>query len=63
MTEGSKRLDVDMLAQRHNSKPVELLTQIKMARDESIYLLIDFHPFLEDTVHVRLLKDIALMKK
>jgi SpoVK/Ycf46/Vps4 family AAA+-type ATPase len=62
VTEGLQRLDVDMPAQRHNSKPVELLTQIKMTSDESIYLLIDFHPFLDDPVHVRLMKDIALMK-
>ncbi|MFT5425527.1 MAG: AAA+ superfamily predicted ATPase [Gammaproteobacteria bacterium] len=62
VTEGLKRLDVDMPAQRHNSKPIELLTQIKMTRDASIYLLIDFHPFLDDPVHVRLLKDIALLK-
>ncbi len=62
VTEGLKRLDVDMPAQRHNSKPVELLNQIKMSRHEGIYLLLDFHPFLDDPLHVRLMKDIALMK-
>jgi len=62
VTEGLKRLDVDMPAQRHNSKPLELLTQIKGSRHDGIYLLVDFHPFLDDPVHVRLLKDIALMK-
>jgi hypothetical protein len=30
VTEGLKRLDVDMPAQFHNNKPVELLTQIKI---------------------------------
>ncbi len=62
VTEGLKRLDVDMPAQRHNSKPVELLTQIKTTKHDGIYLLVDFHPFLDDPVHVRLLKDIALMQ-
>ncbi len=62
VTEGLKRLDVDMPAQRHNSKPIELLTQIKGTKHEGIYLLVDFHPFLDDPVHVRLLKDIALMQ-
>jgi AAA+ superfamily predicted ATPase len=62
VTEGLKRLDVDMPAQRHNSKPKELLNQIKMTSHESIFLLIDFHPFLDDPMHVRLLKDIALIK-
>ncbi len=62
VTEGLKRLDVDMPAQRHNSKPLELLTQIKSTRHDGIYLLVDFHPFLDDPVHVRLLKDIALMQ-
>ncbi len=62
VTEGLKRLDVDMPAQRHNSKPVELLTQIKATKHDGIYLLVDFHPFLDDPVHVRLLKDIVLMQ-
>lgn len=62
MTEGLKQIDIKMPKQRHNSKPVELLNQIKMSNKEGIYLLIDFHPFLDDPVHVRLLKDIALMK-
>jgi len=62
VTEGLKRLDVDMPAQRHNSKPLQLLTQIKSTKHGGIYLLVDFHPFLDDPVHIRLLKDIALMQ-
>jgi len=62
VTEGLKRLDIDMPAQRHNSKPVELLNKIKMSRNEGIYVLLDFHPFLDDPLHVRLMKDIALLK-
>ena len=60
VTEGLKRLDVDKPAQFYNSKPVELLTQIKMTKDPGIYVLIDFHPYLDDPIHTRLLKDIAI---
>ena len=59
VTEGLQRLDIDSVAQRHNAKPVELLSQIKATTKGSVYVLLDFHPFLDDPVHVRLLKDIA----
>ncbi len=59
VTEGLKRLDTDMPAQLHNRKPIELLTQIKATATAGVYLLLDFHPFLDDPLHVRLLKDIA----
>lgn len=60
VTLGLQRLDVPREPQLHNSKPVELLAQIKTSRDPGIYVLLDFHPFMDDPVHVRLLKDIAL---
>ena len=59
VTEGLLRLDIESEPQRHNAKPVELLTQIKASIKGGIYVLLDFHPFLDDPVHVRLLKDIA----
>lgn len=59
VTEGLKRLDIDMPAQFHNTKPVELLTQIKLTGTGGIYLLLDFHPYFEEPVVIRLLKDIA----
>ena len=58
VTEGLKRMDVDKPAQLHNNKPLELLTQIKMTRQAGVYLLLDFHPFLEEPVNIRLLKEI-----
>ena len=61
VTEGLKRLDIDKPAQLHNRKPIELLTQIKMTSDPGIYVLIDFHPYIDDPMHTRLLKDITLM--
>jgi SpoVK/Ycf46/Vps4 family AAA+-type ATPase len=44
---------------RHTD-PTEMLTDIKQTRASSIYLLSDFHPYFQDPVHVRLMRDIAL---
>ncbi|MDO3384705.1 AAA family ATPase [Gilvimarinus sp. SDUM040013] len=43
------------------NEPVELLRHIKATNEPSIYLLCDFHPYLEEQPEiVRLIKDIAL---
>lgn len=59
VTEGLERLDIDAELQRHNAKPVEMLTQLKATIKGGVYVLLDFHPFLDEPVHVRLMKDIA----
>jgi len=41
-------------------KSQELLNYIKTSASNSLFVLLDFHPYLEDAVHVRYLKDIAL---
>ena len=41
-------------------KSHEVLDYIKTNAKYCLFVLLDFHPFLEDTVHVRRLKDIAL---
>ena len=42
-------------------KSQEVLEYIKTTAEEnSLFVLLDFHPYLEDAVHVRRLKDIAL---
>ena len=41
-------------------KPLEVLAYIKQDSSGCLFLLLDFHPFLEDAVHIRYLKDIAL---
>lgn len=60
ITEGLRRLDVDMAPQRHNTQPDDVLRHIRAARQAGVYALLDFHPFLQDPVNVRLLKDIAI---
>ena len=60
VTEGLQRIDLDYEPQRHNARPGEVLGNIKAGAQSGIYLLLDFHPYLDDPMHVRLLKDIAL---
>lgn len=44
---------------RSTADPGYALRVIRNAKKPGIYLLLDFHPFLNDPVHVRLLKEIA----
>ena len=60
VTEGMQRIDLDYAPQRINSEPAEVLGNIKAGKQNGIYILLDFHPYLDDPMHVRLLKDIAL---
>jgi hypothetical protein len=41
-------------------KSQELLNYIKTQANNCVFVLLDFHPYLQDTVHMRQLKDIAL---
>jgi len=41
-------------------KSQELLNYIKTQANNCVFVLLDFHPYLQDTIHMRLLKDIAL---
>ena len=41
-------------------KPLEVLAYIRNDNSGSLFLLLDFHPFIEDTTVVRFLKEIAL---
>jgi SpoVK/Ycf46/Vps4 family AAA+-type ATPase len=60
VTDGLRRLDIDLGgAQRHNAEPPEVLKSIRASDKAGIYVLLDFHPFLPDPIHVRLLKDIC----
>ena len=60
VTDGLRRLDIDLGApQQHNADPTAVLKSIRASDKAGIYVLLDFHPFLADPVHVRLLKDIC----
>ena len=60
ITDGLQRIDIDLEPQRHNADPGEILRHIRSVDQPGIYVLLDFHPYLREPVHVRLLKDICM---
>jgi SpoVK/Ycf46/Vps4 family AAA+-type ATPase len=58
-TTGLQRVDFETAPQRHASEPRQALGQIKATDTPTIYLLQDFHPYLDDPYNIRLLKEIA----
>jgi len=60
VTDGLQRLDIALEPQAVNSQPTDMLKHIRAVSKPGIYVLLDFHPFLEDPVHVRLMKDICI---
>ena len=59
ITDGLQRLDIALEPQVINSEPTDILKHIRAVAKPGIYVLLDFHPFISDPVHVRLLKDIC----
>ena len=59
-TTGLQRIDLETVPQRHASEPAQALGQIKATESPCLYLLMDFHPYLDDAYNIRLLKEIAL---
>ncbi len=60
ITEGLRRLDTDLQSvQAHNAQPIDVLRSIRDTTVPGVYVLLDLHPFLDDPVNVRLLKDIC----
>ena len=60
ITDGLQRLDIELEPQLHNSEPPEVLRHIRAVNKPGIYVLLDFHPYLQDPVNIRLIKDICL---
>jgi hypothetical protein len=60
ITDGLQRLDIDLAPQLVNSEPADVLKHIRAVSKPGIYTLLDFHPFLDDPVHIRLIKDICI---
>jgi len=60
VTDGLQRLDIVLEPQLHNADPTEILKHIRAVTKAGVYVLLDFHPYLEDPVNVRLLKDICI---
>jgi len=60
ITDGLQRIDISLEPQSLNSQPTDVLKHIRAVSKPGIYVLLDFHPFLGDPVHVRLIKDICI---
>ncbi len=59
VTTGLQRLGPGFLPQKFNTEPGEVLQHIKASDAPGIYLLLDFHPYLEIPKHIRLIREIA----
>jgi ATP-dependent 26S proteasome regulatory subunit len=60
VTEGLVSFDPADQPPQPIEKAVDVLGYIKTTASHGLFTLLDFHPVLQDSVHVRLLKDIAL---
>ena len=60
VTDGLQRIDITLEPQTVNSDPGDVLKHIRAVNKAGIYVLLDFHPFLDDPVNVRLIKDICI---
>jgi len=59
VTDGLRPLEFDAGPNRETADPLDLLKHIKAVSRPGYFVLLDFHPYLEDPVHIRLLKEIA----
>jgi SpoVK/Ycf46/Vps4 family AAA+-type ATPase len=60
VTEGLHRLDMDVGGpQKMFAEPPALLKHLKATPAAGVYVLLDFHPYLNDPISIRMLKDIA----
>lgn len=60
ITDGLQRLDLSLDPQRHISQPQDALKHIKASGLQAVYILLDFEPYLEDPINIRLIKEIAM---
>lgn len=59
-TEGLQAFDPADQPPQVVHKSLEVLNYVKSSARSCLFVMLDFHPFLEDNLHVRSLKDIAL---
>ncbi len=60
VTEGLRRVDIDLGVQRHNAEPSDVLAHIKASDVGGIYVLLDFEPYISEPVNQRYIKEIAM---
>jgi len=60
VTEGLRRVDIDLGVQRINAEPRDVLGHIKSSSVDGIYVLLDFDPYIQEPVNERYIKEIAM---
>jgi len=60
VTSGMQRLDLNLDERSDLKDPKKVLEHIKAADYRGVYMLLDYHPYLNDPHHVRLLKEVAM---
>ena len=60
VTEGLRRIDIDLGVQRHNAEPKDVLGHIKASNVDGIYVMLDFDPYIQEPVNERYIKEIAM---
>ncbi len=59
ITDGLRRLDIEGPPMEGTSDPGDFLRHLRSNAQAGVYLAPDFHPYVSDPIHVRLLKEIA----
>ncbi len=59
VTKGLYRLDILTEPQKSNAKPEDVLGHIRASELAGIYILKDFHPYLDDPIIIRTIREIA----
>lgn len=59
ITQGLSRVDLDMGSQRDLNEATAVLRHINATSIGGVYVLLDFHPYIEEPVNARLIKEIA----
>ncbi len=59
VTQGLKRIELDGDPEERLTEPARFLRFLRAGAGRGLYLLLDFHPYLADPLHVRLIKEIA----
>jgi len=60
VTDGIQRLDLSLDPQRHVADPQDALKHIKASALQAAYIFLDFEPYLNDPINIRLIKEIAM---
>ncbi len=59
VTDGLQRLDIELAPQPLNSEPGDVLGHIRAIDQPAVYALLDFHPYLNEPLYIRKIKDIC----